>query len=72
MRLVNGHTRTRMNHHWAKHLEPCKCGSKQMVLYREEHNDTMFIRCGKCHLTGTPATTYEDAIRQFKVVQLIN
>lgn len=72
MRLVNGHTHSRMNHHWDKHLEPCKCGSLEMVLFRLELEESMFIRCGKCRITGTPASTYEGAVKNFKMVQLIS
>lgn len=72
MRLVNGHTHSLMNPHWAKQLEPCKCGSKQMLLYWEHLDETVLIRCGACARAGTPMPTIEGAIQTFKMAQLIS
>lgn len=72
MRLVNGHTHSLMNPHWAKQLEPCKCGSKQMILYRESHDETVLIRCGACSHAGINMPTIEGAIQTFKMAQLIS
>lgn len=71
MRLVNGHSKVNMNPHWVERLDRCKCGSEVMVLFQNYKENTLTVQCQKCDRVGLGAPSVDQAIKNFRVLQLL-